>query len=134
MAENYGFNAGGDFAPAYQAAQAALQQRFLKAKGDLAQSLAARGVRTSGVATIPEAELASSETAANAGLISQFGEKQAETGIEDRRIAEERAFQREMQDRQGSLYQTLARRQLQGQLIAGGLGAAGNAGAAYLGA
>lgn len=128
---NYGFTAGGEFAPAFEAAQAAQRAGQTRQRSSLARAIAARGVRTSGVGTIPQASLAADFASQDAGLVGDFALNQAREGITDRRSAED--FQRRLQllDRQGDLQRTLARRQMQGQILGGGLGAIGSIASLY---
>ena len=68
-----------------------------------------------------------------AGLIKDYSLQNALSNIQDRRLEADRAFQRSLAregwDRQNDLQRTLARKNLQGQLIggaiSGGLGAVG---------
>jgi hypothetical protein len=130
MPENYGFQGSGEFAPAFEAAMRRLQGGYARQKGDLAQAVASRGVRTSGVSFIPQETVERGQSEAQAGLIGDFALRQANEGIEDRRLSEGRAFQERMMERgynlQDALQRRLANKQLEGQLIAGGISGAGS--------
>lgn len=123
----FGFEAGGEFAPAFEAAQRRLQASGARQRSTLAR--ATSRVRTSGARFIPAETLERGQAEAQAGLIGRFAERQAEEGILDRRLRE--AFERRRQLlREGGLAaESLARRlsggRLRGQIIAGGLGAIG---------
>jgi len=132
----FGFKAAGEFEPAFQAAIRRLGLGAAARRGQLAQGLATRGVRTSGVSAIPEEALGRGEAEAEAGLVGDFALRQALENIEDRRRTQEMAFQREMLPRQFELQESLQRRlgrqQLIGQLIGGGIGAIGSIGGGAL--
>lgn len=123
----YGFEAGGEFAPAYEAAQRRLRANFARQKGELAQGLASRGVRTSGVGSIPGETLERGQSEAETGLIGDFAMRQAGEGITDRRLGEEferrKGLMRFGADIESDLHRTMARRMLQGQLMSGGINA-----------
>ena len=128
--DEYGYNPGGEYAPAYEAALSRLRAGVARQRSDLAQAVASRGVRTSGVSFIPQETLERGAAEAEAGLIGDFSLRNAQDNIEDRRISQEQAFRLkyagEMANLQDSLQRRLSGNQLKGQLIGAGIGAVGN--------
>jgi len=134
MAAQYGFEAGGEFAPAFEAAQRRLRGGGARRRADLTR--ATSRVRTSGARFIPQETLERGESEAEAGLIGEFGLRQAGENIQDRRLKEAFERRRQLMREGGEMQQALARRMSQGQLqaslISGGLGAIGNIAGGYL--
>ncbi len=127
MADEFGFEAGGEFAPAFEAAQRRLRGSQARQRSGLAR--ATSRVRTSGARFIPAEAQERGFAEADAGLVGRFALAQAEGNITDRRAAESRSFQREQLGRGFSLEEALQRRiargRLPGQIGAGALGAIG---------
>ena len=117
----FGYKAAGEYEPALQAAIARARMGQARQRGQLAE--ATRRVRTSGVRFIPQETLERGFAESEAGLIGDFAQADVKDRIEDRRIAAERQFQRELFERGGDLQRALSRRQQQAALIGGGLGA-----------
>ncbi len=121
----FGFEPGGEFAPAFEAAQRRLRGGAARRRADLARST--RRVRTSGVSLLPRQTLEAGEAEAEAGLVGEFGLRQATENIEDRRAQE--AFQRRLTTMrlggklEGDLQRSLARRGFQRDVLRGGIGA-----------
>lgn len=117
----------GEFRGPLQASLRALRGRRAEERVNLAR--ATSRVRTSGVRFIPQRTLEAGAAAREEGVVSRFGLQSALARIRDRRILEQRRFEREQAERRfgrfAGLSRTLARRQLQSQLFAGGLGAIG---------
>ena len=133
MAAQYDPNS--DYASAYGVMQDRIKRNFAGQRQGLAQELATRGVQSSGVSAIPLGQLGAAEEGQKSDLAGQFALQQANTGIEDRRSAEN--FSRQMQlgeqgfNMQDALNRRLANQQMQGQIIGGLLGAAGSIGGGY---
>ena len=131
MADRFGFEPGGEFAPAFEAAQRRLRGAGARRRTELAR--ATSGVRTSGVRFIPGETLERGEQEAQAGLTGEFALRQAGENIQDRRLQE--AFQRRMQlaqmgmTHESELSRSMGRRAFQRQIasgaVGGGLGAIG---------
>jgi len=121
---NLGFEAEGEFAPAFEAGVRRLRAGGARRRSGLAQ--ATSGVRTSGVRFIPQETLERGEAEAEAGLIGDFAINQAQENIADRRAREN--FERRQSlltqgfDLQSSLANRLGRGQLKAQAISAGLG------------
>ncbi len=127
MAQNYGFQAQGEFSVPYEAALRRLRGDFARRHEQLAQ--ATSGMRGSGVALLPRETLERGQSEAEAGLIGDFAFRQADEAIMDRRRGEDFAHGEKMArmgyDLQDAIARRLAGQQLKGQLIGGGLGAIG---------
>lgn len=115
-----------DFNTAYEAANKRLMANFAQQRGQQNQAIASRGVATSGVASIPGEQLDRAQSEAQAGLIGGLAQSQAQNTIEDRRLKERMDFERSVAENQINAQNTIARRQMQGQLIGGGIGAIGS--------
>ncbi len=113
----------GEFRRPLQAGLRGLRARRTAERANLAR--ATSRVRTSGVRFIPQRTLEAGAAGREEALVGQFGLRSALERIRDRRLRESRAFQREQFGRFAGLQRTLGRRQLQGQLIAGGGAALG---------
>lgn len=130
--EDYGYKPSSDFEPSLQAAIARMRAGQARQRGQLAQSIASKGVRTSGVGLIPAQDLERGFSEAEAGLTGDFARHDAQERINDRRRQEDFQFDREMLERSGELQRTIARRQLQGELWGAGAGLVGGAARAAL--
>lgn len=125
MADRFGFEPGGEFAPAFEAAQRRLRGAGARRRAELAR--ATSGVRTSGVRFIPQETLERGEQEAQAGLTGEFALRQAGENIQDRRLQE--AFQRRLQlsrmgmEHERDVSRTAGRRAFQRRLVGGGIGA-----------
>ena len=128
MAEDYGYKALGEYEPAYLAAKRRMEGDQARQRAGLAQQTS--NVRTSGVRYIPQETLERGQAEANAGLVGQFAQAQADraAGRQDT----ERGFElqsaldirrAEMQD---AMNRRMAKSQLTGQIIGGVAGAAGS--------
>ncbi len=111
----------GEFA---QPAGAVLSSLRRRRAGERAQLARATGrVRTSGVRFIPQRTLEAGAESRELGFLGNVGLQSALERIRDRRLREQRVFQREEGERgfrrSTDLARTLGRRQLQSQLIAG---------------
>ena len=115
----------GEFRRPLQASLRALRGRRAEERQNLAR--ATSRVRTSGVRFIPQRTLEAGAAAREEGVVSRFGLQSALERIRDRRLNEQRRFERQQAERGfgrlSGLSRTLARRQLQSQLI-GGAGSA----------
>lgn len=116
-----------DYDEAFQSAVSRMRAGQARQRGQLAQSIASKGVRTSGVGLIPAQDLERGFSEAEAGLTGDFALEQGRAKVDDRRRDED--FSRELQllERQGSLQDALERRRglnsLRSGLVSGGIGA-----------
>lgn len=123
------YNPTGEYTPAYEAIKRRLQGDFARQRSQLAQSVATRGVRTSGVSFIPEETLGRGQAEAEAGVLGDFALRNVQDKVEDRRLAEDRAHELNMLERGSALQDAIQRRlnrnQLGAQLGAGALSGIG---------
>lgn len=126
----YGYQPNGDYAVPVAAAIARMRSGQAKQRSDLAQSIAAKGLRTSGVGLLPQKTLEAGFSDAEAGLVGDFANRQIENSITDRRLAEERQFAREQQQRELDAQASAGRqgflRDVIGRAVSGGVGILSN--------
>lgn len=124
------YNPSTDYAASYDALSRRIAQNFAGQRKGLNQELATRGVQTSGVSSIPSANLRVGEAGAMNDIAGQFALEQAHTGIEDRQAAQ--AFERQKEltrmgyDYNNAISRRAASSGLTSSLISGGLGALGS--------
>lgn len=123
------YNPTADYDTAFQQAISRMRAGQARQRGALAQ--ATSGVRTSGVRFIPQETLERGFSEAEQGLVGDFAENQANTGIQDRRRREDEAFQLRVMREGGDLQQAIERRRAQNQLRAGLIGGGSSAIASY---
>ena len=121
MPHNEDLSGLGEFAQPAGSVLASLRRRRVGERATLAR--ATSRVRTSGVRFIPQRTLEAGAESRELGFLGNIGIQAALSRIRDRRLREQRTFQAE-QNRLGfgrsrDLSRTLARRQLQSQLISG---------------
>ena len=128
MAEDYGYKALGEYEPAFRAAQRKLQGGFARQRQQLAGQTA--NVRTSGVRYIPQETLERGQSEAEAGLIGDFAQAQADRAANrqdvERQFELQSALDIRRQEAQDAINRKLAKQQMIGQIIGGGLGATGS--------
>lgn len=119
------YNPSGDYAAAYDWALKSLLQNKAYMDEATAQDVASRGVRTSGVASIPEEQNGRAYEQAVADMTSKLALAQAQTGIDQ--DARNQQYQHDLQLAQlGYDFQnTLQRKKDQSAMLAGGLGLVG---------
>ncbi len=127
---DYGFDPTNDYAASYNALKARIGQSFAGKRANLNQELATRGVQTSGVSSIPSAQLGAAQAGEEASAAGDFALEQARTTVADRQAALNFARQKELGqlefDRTSSLQRRMASSGLQSALISGGIGALGS--------
>lgn len=119
-----------EYSDAYDAVTRRLRSNYAKQRGNLQQDLATRGVSTSGVSSIPLAQLGNEEELAIADTDARFALDQVDNVIQDRRAAEQHVRNRELAqlgyDAQDAIQRRLAGNSLKAAVIGGTIGLAGN--------
>lgn len=120
-----------DYDTAWGAVQRRIASQFAQRRGGTQADLAARGVQTSGVSSIPLENINREESLATSDQAGKFALDQANNQIQDRRLEADRALQMQMAregwDRQDSLARRQSRDALTGAIISGTLSGAGAA-------
>ncbi len=131
-----GYAPTGEFQPYYEAALRRIRAGATRERRLAGRGIARAGVRTAGVGQIPITGITREQLVQERELAGGFGREQALTGIQERRIKEQRAWRtqqaalnRQWQLQLAKMSESARRRAersgMWGQIIAGGLGAGG---------
>lgn len=126
MATSAPYDPSQDYAASYDALSKRIASNFAQQRSGLNQELASRGVQTSGVASIPSAQLRVGEANSQNDAASQYALEQARTGVARQDAAMN--FERQKQlaqlgyDQQNALSRRMAQSGLESAAISGGVG------------